>query len=83
MSPSWECVHIIPGISGKKIAASPKGDILASTAGSAIHLFSSTTGQLLGTLSGHSHWVDSVAISSDGQMLASGKSGNIKIRRRS
>ncbi|WP_442938830.1 hypothetical protein [Nostoc sp.] len=46
-------------------------------------MFSSTTGQLLGTLSGHYHWVDSVAISSDGQMLASGKSGNIKIRRRS
>ncbi|WP_335016982.1 WD40 repeat domain-containing protein [Nostoc sp.] len=68
---SWECVHIIPGISWK-IALSPKEDILASVAGRVIHLFSSTTGQLLRTLSGHSERVNSVAISSDGQMLASG-----------
>ncbi|MDZ8029829.1 serine/threonine-protein kinase, partial [Nostoc sp. DedSLP04] len=69
--PSWECVHIIPGISGKK-ALSPKGDILASLAGKVIHLFSSTTGQLLRTLGDHSDSVNSVAISSDGQILASG-----------
>ncbi|MEA5564519.1 serine/threonine-protein kinase [Anabaena sp. UHCC 0399] len=69
--PSWECAHIIPGISGR-IALSPKEDILASVAGRVIHLFSSTTGELLRTLIGHSHLVNSVAISSDGQFLASG-----------
>ncbi|MFN6559613.1 MAG: protein kinase domain-containing protein, partial [Nostoc sp. ChiSLP01] len=71
---NWECVHIIPGISGE-IAFSPKGDILASVAGSVIHLFSSTTGQLLYTLSGH-YSVNSVAISSDGLLLASGSDGS-------
>ncbi|MEH1865449.1 MAG: serine/threonine-protein kinase [Nostoc sp.] len=69
--PSWECVHIIPGIS-EKIALSFKGDILASVTGDVIHLFSSATGQLIRTLNGHSSWVYSVAISSDGQTLASG-----------
>jgi serine/threonine protein kinase len=73
--PSWECVHIIPGIS-PYIALSLKGDILASVAVKVIHLFSSTTGQLLRTLSGHSQSVNSVAISSDGQMLASGSWDN-------
>ncbi|MEH2104696.1 serine/threonine-protein kinase, partial [Nostoc sp.] len=77
--PSWECVHIIPGISGE-IALSPKGNILASVTGQVIHLFSSTTGQLLRTLSGHSNSVNSVAISSDGQTLASGsRDGTIKL----
>ncbi|MEH1808709.1 protein kinase domain-containing protein [Nostoc sp.] len=70
-STSWECVHNILGISGT-IALSPKEDILASVADSVIHLLSSTTGQLLRTLTGHSYRVHSVAISSDGQILASG-----------
>ncbi|MEH1915291.1 serine/threonine-protein kinase [Nostoc sp.] len=69
-STSWECVHDILGIDGE-IAFSPKEDILASVAGSVIHLFSSTTGQLIRTLTGHSESVNSVAISSDGQILAS------------
>ncbi|WP_427159131.1 protein kinase domain-containing protein [Aliinostoc sp. HNIBRCY26] len=69
-TPSWECAHIIPGISGK-IALSPKGDILANVAGKVIHLFSSTTGELLRTLTGHIWRVESLAISSDGQFLAS------------
>ncbi|MGH1395625.1 MAG: protein kinase domain-containing protein, partial [Trichormus sp.] len=71
ISSFWKCAHIIPGISGK-IAISPKGDILANVAGRVIHLFSSTTGELLRTLSGHSDSVRSLAISSDGQFLASG-----------
>ncbi|MFN6478124.1 protein kinase domain-containing protein, partial [Nostoc sp. DedQUE07] len=70
--PSWECVHIIPSISGEIVALSPKEDILASVQGSFIHLFSSITGQFLRTLTGHSSWVSSVTISSDGQILASG-----------
>ncbi|MBD2607687.1 serine/threonine protein kinase [Scytonema hofmannii FACHB-248] len=37
-----------------------------------IHLLSPTTGQLIRTLTGHSEWVNSIAISSDGQILASG-----------
>jgi WD40 repeat protein/predicted Ser/Thr protein kinase len=69
-APSWECAHII-GISGE-IALSPKGDILASVAVQVIQLFSSTTGELLRTLTGHYDKVNSVAISSDGQILASG-----------
>ncbi|MFN6527054.1 protein kinase domain-containing protein [Nostoc sp. ChiSLP03a] len=69
--PSWECVYIIPGISGT-IALSPKGEILASVAGEVIHLFSSTTGEFLYTLTGHYDKVHSVAISSDSQILASG-----------
>ncbi|MEH2125441.1 MAG: protein kinase [Nostoc sp.] len=73
--PSWECVHNILGISGK-IALSPKEDILASVVDSIIHFLSSTTGQLLRTLSGHSSSANSVAISSDGQMLASGSRDN-------
>ncbi|BAY27144.1 protein kinase [Calothrix sp. NIES-2100] len=73
--PSWECAHIIPGISGR-VALSPKEDILASVARSVIHLFSSTTGELLRTFTGHSDWVSSVAISSDGQILASGSRDN-------
>ncbi|MBD2362563.1 serine/threonine protein kinase [Anabaena minutissima FACHB-250] len=68
--PSWECAQIIPGISSQ-IALSPKGDILACAAGSLIHLYSSTTGELLRTLTGHSGIVRSIAISSDGQLLAS------------
>ncbi|QHG19975.1 hypothetical protein GJB62_13030 [Nostoc sp. ATCC 53789] len=70
--PSWECVHIIPSISGEIVALSPKEDILASVQGSLIHLFSSITGQFLRTLTGHSSWVSSVTISSDDQILASG-----------
>ncbi|WP_375477413.1 protein kinase [uncultured Nostoc sp.] len=72
---SWQCVHIIPGISGK-IALSPKGDMLASVAGCVIHLLSAATGQLIHTLIGHSYSVNSVAFNSDGQMLASGSSDN-------
>ncbi|WP_339461000.1 serine/threonine-protein kinase, partial [Nodularia spumigena] len=71
--PSWECVHIIPSISGI-IALSPKGDMLASVAYSTIHLLSATTGKLICTLTGHDYIlpVESVAFSHDGQILASG-----------
>jgi serine/threonine protein kinase len=78
--PSWECVHIIPSISGI-IALSPKGDMLASVAYSTIHLLSATTGKLICTLTGHDYIlpVESVAFSHDGQILASG-SGDNKIK---
>ncbi|WP_442937209.1 protein kinase domain-containing protein [Nostoc sp.] len=72
---NWKCVHNILRNSGI-ITLNPKEDILASVAGSVIHLFSSSTGQLLRTLSGHSESVWSVAISSNGQMLASGSGDN-------
>ena len=76
-STSWECVHDILSISirlglYRTIAFSPKEDILAIVAGSVVHLLSSTTGQLIRTLSGHSSSVESIAISGDGQILASG-----------
>jgi serine/threonine protein kinase len=74
--PSWECVHIIPGISGE-IALSPKEDILASVAGNIIHLLSATTGKLIRTLTGHSEWVNCVAFSREGQFLASGSEDDI------
>ncbi|MFN6536089.1 MAG: protein kinase domain-containing protein [Nostoc sp. EkiNYC01] len=66
----WECVHIIPGVSGE-IGVSPKGDILVSAAASVIHLFSSTTGQLIRTLTGHYGWVNCLTFSNDGQIIAS------------
>ncbi len=72
---NWKCVHNILRNSGI-ITLNPKEDILASVAGSVIHLFSSSTGQLLRTLSGHSDSVNSVAISSNGQMLASSSYDN-------
>ncbi|MDM9582913.1 serine/threonine-protein kinase [Nostoc sp. GT001] len=76
-STSWECVHDILGISTglgshKRIAFSPKEDILASATGSVIHLLSPTTGQLIRTLTGHWNSVECITFSNDGQMLASG-----------
>jgi WD40 repeat protein/predicted Ser/Thr protein kinase len=76
-STSWECVHDILRISirwglYRTITFSPKEDILAIVAGSVVHLLLPTTGQLIRTLSGHSSSVESIAISGDGQILASG-----------
>lgn len=72
---NWECVHVIPGISGS-IALSPRGDIIASLAGDVIHLLSVTTGQVIRSLLGHSDSIDYIAFSSDGQMLASASCDN-------
>jgi WD40 repeat protein/predicted Ser/Thr protein kinase len=73
---SWECACIIPGNTGITVF-SLKEDISVSVAGSVIHLFSSTTGQLLRSLTtNHSSWIQSVAISSDGRTLASGSHDN-------
>ncbi len=61
------------GIAG--IAFNPDGKILATGAGKTIRLWNPNTGQLLNTLAGHTHSVNHLAFSRDGQTLASGSSG--------
>jgi WD40 repeat protein/predicted Ser/Thr protein kinase len=70
-----ECIRTIPGLSSK-FAISPDGEILASAVKNSINLFELRTGQYIRTLSGHSHWVNSVAFSPDGQVIASGSWDN-------
>jgi predicted NACHT family NTPase len=64
------------------VAISPDGRTLASGSGEkdkTIKLWDVSTGELIRTLEGHTHWVSSVAFSPDGQVLASG-SGDTIIR---
>lgn len=54
-----------------KITVSPDGKILASSTHDIIHLWNLETGKKQRTLSGHRNWVSALAISPDGQTLAS------------
>ena len=55
------------------MALSPDGKILASgSSDKTIKLWDVATGREIRTLSGHTHWVNSVAFSPDGKILASG-----------
>ncbi|WP_073071123.1 WD40 repeat domain-containing protein [Phormidesmis priestleyi] len=54
-----------------KITVSPDGKILASSTHDIIHLWNLETGKKQRTLSGHRDWVSALAISPDGQTLAS------------
>ncbi|MEA5566455.1 serine/threonine-protein kinase [Anabaena sp. UHCC 0399] len=66
---TWECVHIIPGISGN-IALSPQENILASVvADGVIHLWSLSTGQLIRTVYGNFRVFDAITFSSDGEIV--------------
>lgn len=83
ISSSWECIHVIPAVSGK-IAFSPKENILASVSSggwdSNIKLWEALTGREIYSLTGHSWSVYAITFSNDGQILASGGGdGNIKL----
>jgi len=56
------------------LAISPRSSMLASTSDDTVNLWEIATGKLLRTLSGHTDIVWAIAISSDGQTLASGSS---------
>ncbi|MBC7824705.1 MAG: WD40 repeat domain-containing protein [Candidatus Parcubacteria bacterium] len=54
-----------------KITVSPDGKILASGTHNIIHLWNLETGKKQRSLSGHQNWVSALAISPNGQILAS------------
>ncbi len=54
-----------------KITVSPDGKILASSAHNIIHLWNLEAGKKQRSLSGHQNWVSALAISPNGQVLAS------------
>lgn len=63
-------------IAAYDVAISPDGKTLASASNLEIKLWNLSDGQVIGTLSGHSNLVRSVAFSSDGKTLASGSEDN-------
>ena len=81
-TPVWRCVNTLRGhLSGiNSIAFSPDGQTLSSGSNDkTIKIWQLSTGEELGTLTGHSGWfagVRSVAISLTGQILASGSDDN-------
>jgi WD40 repeat protein len=54
------------------VAFSPDGQLASSSGDYIVRLWDAATGVYLQTLEGYTHWVKSVAFSSDGQQLASG-----------
>lgn len=65
------------------MAFSPKGDILATASGLAgpdydnpVHLWSSTTGKPVGSLTGHQNGVQTMDFTRDGKILATGAAGS-------
>jgi WD40 repeat protein len=54
------------------VAWSPDGTVASGSADKTIKLWNTNTGQCVSTLSGHSHYVTSVAWNNDGTKLASG-----------
>ena len=77
--PEPTIVQTIKGHKGRVKSAvhSPKENLIAATAGSYIHIFNSSTGDLLRTFVGHNSQVSSLAFSSDGNKLASGSENSI------
>lgn len=63
-------------IAAYDVAISPDGNTFASGSNSEIRLWNLSDGQVLGTFSGHSGLVRSVAFSSDGKTLVSGSEDN-------
>ncbi len=63
--------HSLTAEQTTKIKVSSDGKILASSAHDIIHLWNLETGKLQRSLSGHQNWVSALAISPNGQLLAS------------
>ncbi len=77
--PEPDIVQAIKGHKGRVRSSvhSPQGNLIAATAGSYIHIFNASTGDLLRTLVGHRGQVSSLAFSFDGNKLASGGEDSI------
>lgn len=56
----------------RSVAFSPSGNLLATGSGDITKLWSTSSGELLTTLTGHSNSIRSVAFSPDGRLLATG-----------
>lgn len=54
------------------VSFSPDGTIIASSWGSMVHLWNAADGMPLRSLQGHTAWVNGLAFSPDGEILASG-----------
>jgi predicted phosphodiesterase len=70
-----EELQTLPGASGRSVAFSPDGKILAATGGVAgqdIRLWDLESYDELPPLTGHSNWINSIAFSPDSRLLASG-----------
>lgn len=86
---NWKCVQTLVGHSERpsdryagvtSIAFSPNGQLLISgSEDSTIKVWELNTGQEIRTLTGHSNFVNSIAISPDGRFLASVGSNIIKL----
>lgn len=76
--PDFQLAVTIRGYASSVVSAAvtPDGNTIASTNDRTIQLWSSRTGQAISTLFGHDKSVNSIAISSNGKILASGSQDN-------
>jgi WD40 repeat protein len=76
-----QVIFTFKGSSSSSVVFSPDGQILASGSfQGTIKLWRVSDGQVIGTLTGHTGWVSCVAISPDGQIIASSGSSDNTIK---